>query len=176
MNGTTDNSMIGMEPTTASAEAAVVRLRVCELEHPEANDQVVALLADLRPGTADLVGAIAVAATRGVRYLGAYERAGRLAAVAGWRVMASTRGRVLYVDDLVTDPARRGMGAGGALLAWLERAGVAERCRALELDSGVTRSDAHRFYARVGLSISAFHFAKPLGAAMDVRETRGARS
>ena len=71
--------------------------------------------------------------------------------------MANTRGRVLYVDDLVTDPAGRGMGAGGALLAWLERAGVAERCRALELDSGVTRSDAHRFYARVGPSISAFH-------------------
>jgi GNAT superfamily N-acetyltransferase len=137
--------------------------RVREIEHPEADDQVAALLADLRPGTDDLVGAIAAAA-RGVRCLGTYERAGRLAAVAGRRVMANTRGRVLYVDDLVTDPARRGMGAGGAFLAWLERAGVAERCRALELDSGVTRSDAYRFYARVGLSISAFHFAKPLGA------------
>ena len=153
----------------------MVRLRVREIEHPEADDQVMALLADLRPGTADLVGAIAAAA-REVRYLGAYERAGRLAAVAGWRVMANTRGRVLYVDDLVTDPARRGMGAGGALLAWLERAGVAERCRALELDTGVTRSDAHRFYARVGLSISAFHFAKPLDADTNVRETRGARA
>jgi GNAT superfamily N-acetyltransferase len=169
-------SVIGMEPTTASADAEVVRLRVREIEHPEAEDQVVALLADLRPGTADLVGAIAAAATEGVRYLGAYERAGRLTAVASWRVMASTRGRLLYVDDLVTDPARRGRGAGGALLAWLERAGVAEGCRALELDSGVMRSDAHRFYARVGLSISAFHFTKPLGADTDARETRGART
>jgi GNAT superfamily N-acetyltransferase len=153
----------------------MVRLQVREIAHPEADDQVVALLADLRPGTADLVGAIAAAA-RGVRYLGAYEQTGRLAAVAGWRVMASTRGRLLYVDDLVTDPARRGRGAGGALLAWLERAGVAEGCRALELDSGVMRSDAHRFYARVGLSIGAFHFTKPLGADTDARETRGAQA
>jgi hypothetical protein len=132
-----------MEPTTATADTAMVSLWVREIEHPEADDQVVALLADLRPGTADLVGAILAAATQGVRYLGAYERAGRLAAVAGWRVMASTRGRA----------SPRAVG-----------------------HSGVTRSDAHRFYARVGLSIGAFHFTKPLGAATDARETRGARA
>jgi GNAT superfamily N-acetyltransferase len=164
-----------MEPTTESADAAMVRLRVREIEHPEADDQVVALLADLRPGTADLVGPIAAAA-REVRYLGAYERAGRLAAVAGRRVMPNTRGRMLYVDDLVTDPARRGWGAGGALLAWLERAGVAEGCRALELDSSVTR--ATRIASTPASACPSVPFTSPSRSvpATDVRETRGARS
>jgi hypothetical protein len=42
-----------MEATTASADTPPVRVWVRELEHPEANDQVVALLAHLGPGTAD---------------------------------------------------------------------------------------------------------------------------
>jgi hypothetical protein len=90
-----------MEATTASADTPLVRVRVRELEHPEADDQVVALSAHLRPGTADLAGAIAASA------------------------------------------------AG---------------CQTIELDSAVTRSDARRFYARVGLPISAFHFSRPLAA------------
>lgn len=139
------------------------RWQVRELDRPEADDEAVALLARLRPDTADLSRALAAAARR-VRYLGAYERNGRLVALAGSRVVASTRGRVLYVDDLVTDPSWRGMGAARTLFARLERAGVAEGCQAIELDSGVTRGDAHRFYARAGLSITAFHFTKPIGS------------
>ncbi|WP_084369917.1 GNAT family N-acetyltransferase [Microbispora sp. ATCC PTA-5024] len=49
---------------------------------------------------------------------------------------------MLYVDDLVTDPGMRRMGAGRASLAWLERAGVAAGCPTIELVSAVTRSDA----------------------------------
>jgi GNAT superfamily N-acetyltransferase len=153
-----------MEATTASTDTPLVRVWVRELEHPEADDQVVALLAHLRPGTADLAGAIAASAAQRVRHLGAFEQAGRLVGLASWRIMSTTRGRVLYVDDLVTDPGMRRMGAGRALLAWLERAGVAAGCQTIELDSAVTRSDAHRFYARVGLSVSAFHFSRPLAA------------
>ena len=93
-----------MEATTASADTPLVRVWVRELEHPEADDQVVALLAHLRPGTADLAGAIAASAAQRVRHLGAFEQAGRLADLASWRIMSTTRGRVLYVDDLVTDP------------------------------------------------------------------------
>jgi GNAT superfamily N-acetyltransferase len=166
--------VIGMEPTTASADAVMVRLRVREIEHPEADGQIVALLADLRPGTTDPVGAIAAAAARGVRYLGAYERTGRLAAVAGWQVMANTRGRVLCVDDLVADPARRGMGAGGALLAWLERAGVAERCRALELDSDV--SAATCIASTPASACPSAPSTSPSRSVPDIRETTGARA
>ncbi|QRP48644.1 GNAT family N-acetyltransferase [Amycolatopsis sp. FDAARGOS 1241] len=157
-----------MEATAARAGSSPVQVR--ELEHPEADDQVVALLAHLRPDTADRAGAVAASVAQGVRYLGAFDEAGRLAGLAGWRVMSTTRGRVLYVDDLVSDPRMRRRGAGRALLAWLERAGAARGCRTLELDSGVTRNDAHRFYAQAGLSISAFHFSRPLAGGWGIFE------
>jgi GNAT superfamily N-acetyltransferase len=151
-----------MGSTRATADAATSSWTVREVERPETHDQALALLAQLRPGTADLVGAVAATVAQQVRYLGAHDRTGRLVGLAGWRIVASTRGRVLYVDDLVTDQACRSQGAGGALLAWLERTARTDGCQALELDSGVTRDGAHRFYARAGLSISAFHFAKTI--------------
>jgi hypothetical protein len=33
----------------------------------------------------------------------------------------------------------------------------------LDLDSGVQRGDAHRFYMRTGLTITSFHFARRIG-------------
>jgi hypothetical protein len=35
-------------------------------------------------------------------------------------------------------------------------------CSVIDLDSGVQRLDAHRFYHREGLTISAHHFTKRL--------------
>jgi hypothetical protein len=35
-------------------------------------------------------------------------------------------------------------------------------CRAIDLDSGVGRADAHRFYMREGMPITSFHFARAL--------------
>jgi len=35
-----------------------------------------------------------------------------------------------------------------------------EGCGRLQLDSGVQRADAQRFYFREGMSISAYHFSK----------------
>ncbi|MEV4324110.1 hypothetical protein ACIBI0_05790 [Microbispora rosea] len=42
-----------MQETTASADTPLVHVWVRELENPEADDRVVALLAHLGPGTAD---------------------------------------------------------------------------------------------------------------------------
>lgn len=153
--------MAGPKPCVTAESESIPGWRIREIEHPGADDAV-ALLACLRRDTVELPGAIASATAQRVRFLGAYDETGRLVAVAGWRVVASTRSRILYVDDLVTDPSWRGGGAGGALLAWLDQAAVAEGCQALELDSGVTNSGAHRFYARAGFSINAFHFTKPV--------------
>ncbi|HEY9735372.1 MAG TPA: GNAT family N-acetyltransferase [Trichocoleus sp.] len=84
-------------------------------------------------------------------------------AVAGFRLMNLLfRGRVLYVDDLVTDEAQRSKGYGQQLLDWLTEQARAQGCSALELDSGVQRSGAHRFYFREGLAITSFRFSKPL--------------
>jgi GNAT superfamily N-acetyltransferase len=84
---------------------------------------------------------------------------GHVRAVAGFRVMDNLfSGRVLYIDDLVTDEAARSRGHGGALLAWLVDQARSADCRSLELDSGVQRFDAHRFYLTNRMAISAHHF------------------
>ena len=83
--------------------------------------------------------------------------------LAVWRVGENTMfGRFLYVDDLVTDPARRSEGVGATLLARCEALAATHGCRELVLDSGVQRSAAHRFYFRAGLVVRAFNFGKTL--------------
>ena len=86
---------------------------------------------------------------------------GEVRAVAGYRILDQlVRGRVLYVDDLVTDEQRRSRGHGDRLLNWLYEKARASGCSFLELDSGTQRVDAHRFYARHRMIISAFHFVR----------------
>jgi GNAT superfamily N-acetyltransferase len=99
---------------------------------------------------------------QGLRFLAAY-RNERCVGVAGWRVIATTSGiRKLYVDDLVTDAHERGTGVGAALLAELRTRGASAGCRLLDLDSGVRRDNAHRFYMREGMTITSFHFVQTL--------------
>ena len=87
------------------------------------------------------------------------EADGKVAACAGFRVhewLAS--GRILYVDDLVTDEALRSGGHGKALLDWLKTLAREEDCAQLRLDSGTHRVQAHKFYFREGLVIQSFNF------------------
>jgi GNAT superfamily N-acetyltransferase len=87
-------------------------------------------------------------------------------AVAGYRVIEMfATGRILYIDDLVTDEAARSGGRGRAVLKWLAAEGERLGCVYLELDSGSKRLDAHRFYRREGLEEVALHFSRPLGGA-----------
>jgi len=80
-------------------------------------------------------------------------------AFAGWRVQTMlAHGRLLYVDDLVTDSRSRSAGHGKALLDWLKAEAVRRQCDVLQLDSGVARREAHAFYFRERLRISAYHF------------------
>jgi GNAT superfamily N-acetyltransferase len=80
-------------------------------------------------------------------------------AVAGYRISHSLAwGRFMYVDDLVTDEARRSKGFGKALLNWLVDEARHSGCGELHLDSGLQRKDAHRFYEREGMEITGYHF------------------
>jgi len=86
------------------------------------------------------------------------EEEGEVVAVAGYRFLRNlVAGRVLYVDDLVTDSASRSRGAGGRLFDWLVERAREEGCSTLELDSGVQRFDAHRFYLNRRMVISSHH-------------------
>jgi GNAT superfamily N-acetyltransferase len=98
----------------------------------------------------------------GGRMLAAVE-AGAVLGLAVYRVYENiTDGRRLYVDDLVTDEARRSRGTGAALLARLEDEARRHGCTTLVLDSGTQRTAAHRFYFRQGMVITSFNFKKRL--------------
>lgn len=91
---------------------------------------------------------------------------GRPVAVAGFRILETlASGRFLYVDDLVTAEAERSKGYGAELLGWLRQRAEEESCTSLELDSGIQRKDAHRFYEREGLRLVGYHFAVEVGSA-----------
>jgi GNAT superfamily N-acetyltransferase len=84
---------------------------------------------------------------------------GIVRSVAGFRLFENlASGRVLYVDDLVTDSNARSEGFGQKTLEWLFEEARAAGCDTLELDSGVQRFGAHRFYLRNRLEISSHHF------------------
>jgi GNAT superfamily N-acetyltransferase len=63
-----------------------------------------------------------------------------------------------WVEDLAVDPERRSQGIGKALLdaakGWARERGAMH----LELDSALTRPDAHRFYEREGSQYKAYSF------------------
>lgn len=123
------------------------------------------VLRELRPNlTADTLTAVyAEGHPQGLRFLAAYD-GDRCVGVAGWRILALTFAiRKLYVDDLVTTGDGRSRGVGHALLTELEARARERDCTVLDLDSGVQRHDAHRFYFRERMHISSHHFTKALG-------------
>lgn len=67
-------------------------------------------------------------------------------------------GQRCWVEDFAVDPQRRSKGVGAALLSavkeWARNAGATH----LELDSGLARADAHRFYEREGGTRQSYTF------------------
>lgn len=123
------------------------------------------VLLQLRP---HLVADEFIARVRGMQrngfMLAFLEAENRVAAVAGYRYLDLLfSGRTLYVDDLVSDLDSRSRGYGSSLLGWLQKEAEANGCANLTLDSGVHRTEAHRFYFRERMSISGYHFSIPLG-------------
>ena len=56
----------------------------------------------------------------------------------------------------MTDATFRSRGYGSRLLAWLREQARAVGCASVQLDTGVQRKDAQRFYEREGMRLSAF--------------------
>jgi GNAT superfamily N-acetyltransferase len=88
---------------------------------------------------------------------------GEVRCVAGFRIIEFLAyGKFLYVDDLVTAEDARSEGHGKRMLDWLGEVAREEGCESLQLDSGVQRHAAHRFYFREGMKISSYHFSMAL--------------
>jgi GNAT superfamily N-acetyltransferase len=84
---------------------------------------------------------------------------GRVISVAGFRFFDNlASGAVLYVDDLATCADERSKGYGAHLFDWLLEQARARNCDTLELDSGVQRFAAHRFYLTRRMEIVSHHF------------------
>ena len=91
------------------------------------------------------------------------EDAGAPVAAAGFRISEWLAwGKALYVDDLICLESHRGQGFAEALMRWMEELARAEGCVQFHLDSGTHRLGAHRFYHRLKLAITSFHFQKTL--------------
>ena len=107
----------------------------------------------------------ALRASDGLELL-ALRDAGTVRAVATYRVMNMLYcGRLLYIDDLVTDESARSRGYGAQLMARLRQVGRELGCSQIQLISHVRRESAHRFYFREGLGIECFHFRAGLDEA-----------
>lgn len=84
-------------------------------------------------------------------------------AAAGFRISEWLAwGKALYVDDLICLESHRGRGFAEALMRWMEEHARKEGCGEFHLDSGTHRLGAHRFYHRLKLGITSFHFQKKL--------------
>jgi GNAT superfamily N-acetyltransferase len=124
-------TLLQLRPVPATREALLERLQVTI----ERNDEVV--LGVHRDGEEDAIGVATYKIVHNVAY-----------------------GRVLYVDDLVTDADARRLGVGGFLMDELERRRDELGCDELQLDSAPTpeRAAAHAMYFRRGMRITCFHF------------------
>lgn len=146
--------MPGMDVTLVDLEPGDERLAA----------EVLPVLRELRPHLDEesFAALYAEGHPQGYRFTAAYA-GGRCLGVAGWRVIATAHAmRKLYVDDLVTTAGERSGGVGRALLDGMEARAREAGCLVLDLDSGVQRFDAHRFYLRERMVIASHHFSKEL--------------
>ena len=120
-----------------------------------------AVMLELRPHLADgeaFVAQVERQQAQGYR-LAYVEAAGEVRSAAGYRLLEKfSAGRFLYVDDLVTRRVDHGQGFGSRLFDWLVARAREAGCSMLQLDSGVQRFGAHRFYLGKGMDITCHHF------------------
>lgn len=84
-------------------------------------------------------------------------------AIAGYRIYTMLYcGKMLYLDDLSTLEEYRGKGYASRLLNHLKAIALENNCVSIQLDSGPTRTTAHKLYFKEDFTISAYHFHKKL--------------
>lgn len=88
------------------------------------------------------------------------EEDNRVIAVAGFRLTENLfNGKFIYIDDLITSKNKRSKGYGDKLLKWIIAFAKENNYRTIDLDSGVQRFNAHRFYLRNKMNILSHHFS-----------------
>jgi GNAT superfamily N-acetyltransferase len=144
-------------------QAEIIR----ELQHDSAREEIercYPVMRELRPHLEEHSFTEQVIRQMGEGYrLVCLEDAKEVKALAGFRILTFLAwGKVLYIDDLITDSEARKKGYGGKLLKWLIDQARLANCDQVHLDSGPQRHDAHRLYLNCGMKIIGYHFALDL--------------
>jgi GNAT superfamily N-acetyltransferase len=71
-------------------------------------------------------------------------------------------GKIIYIDDLVTAPDKRGKGYASYLLEYIFEIAKSKQLNGVHLDSGYLKTDAHRLYLNKGFKLLAHHFGMKL--------------
>lgn len=99
----------------------------------------------------------------GYKLIACLDDSKNISALAGYRFLVFMAwGKILYLDDLITDPEKTRSGYGGALLDWLEDQAKINGCSGIHLDTGYGRQDAHRLYLKKGMELNSHHLAKEI--------------
>jgi GNAT superfamily N-acetyltransferase len=61
-------------------------------------------------------------------------------------------GRVAQIENVIVDPAARGLGVGAAMMVWAIDEARRRGCFRVQLTSNKARVRAHRFYERLGFT------------------------
>ena len=83
----------------------------------------------------------------------------QLTVMSGLSLSAARRAQI---EAVRVDASLRGQGAGAALMADAEARARAAGASLMQLTSNASRTDAHRFYERLGYAPSHIGFKKPL--------------
>ncbi len=67
-------------------------------------------------------------------------------------------GMTCYLSSLITDQECRGRGIGTAMVQHVRELALERGCRAIILESGLSREKAHRFYEGFGFERSCYGF------------------
>ncbi|MEO5314703.1 GNAT family N-acetyltransferase [Pseudarthrobacter sp. CC12] len=139
-------------------------------EDPRVEFEIAPLLRSLRPDlTQDSAKAfLSEAHTQGYVLSVCTDSVNRCCALSGHRVLTTSRGRILFVEDLAVAAEQREAGIGRKFMEYLERMAELEGCVKLELDTGMNNHVAQRFYKRNKMEWIAMHFSKsiPIGATL----------
>ena len=139
-----------------------MKIKLCTTESDIAKRWQV--LFELRPHlpAAEFVAMVTEMISEGYQ-LAFIEEDGNAVAAIGYRYLQYLyNGKHIYIDDLSTLPAARGKGYASKLLDFVEAEASAKGYKAVTLDSGHHRFDAHRLYLNKGFKIVAHHFSKTI--------------
>ena len=98
----------------------------------------------------------------GYEIIAAYEQ-DEVVACIGFRFLTTlARGKILYIDDLITKEKTRGKGYGKILLDHVMQIASEHLCKEVHLDTGYARHAAHKVYLKQGFEFNCHHLALKL--------------